>query len=135
MVVKGAAPVDEHFTKGSNYHVLVHKGKMYSATLNQANVSRNNNKYYILQILQSDSNPNTNYFFTKWGRVGNLNSYNEEGPMGVEQAVRLYERKYIDKTNKGSYIEIELNFGDESEGEEKKDEPEQKNTDYAESKL
>ena len=85
---------------------------MYSATLNQSNVSRNNNKYYILQILQSDSNPSQNYFFTKWGRIGNTNSYNEEGPMGIEQAIRFYQKKYNEKTRKGDYIEIELNFGD-----------------------
>lgn len=30
----------------------------------------NNNKYYIIQLLQSDSNPNDFKVFNRWGRVG-----------------------------------------------------------------
>ena len=56
--MKGKVPIDEHFPlPHSNYHVLEYMGKVYSATLNQTNVSHNNNKFYILQVLQSDSNP------------------------------------------------------------------------------
>lgn len=58
IIVKGAAPVDEFFDKGKDFHVLTHQNHIYSATLNQTKVQSNNNKYYILQILQSDRNPN-----------------------------------------------------------------------------
>ena len=30
----------------------------------------NNKKFYILQIIQSDTNPKECFFFTRWGRVG-----------------------------------------------------------------
>ena len=92
--MKGAAPVDEHFFNKDKYHVLVHNNKVYSATLNQTNVSHNNNKYYILQILQSDSNPNTNYFFTRWGRVGTTGQQSCLGPYGISVAIREYDKKY-----------------------------------------
>lgn len=56
-------------------------GKIYSATLNQTNVERNNNKFYLLQILQSDTNPNNCHFFTRWGRVGVPGQNSCNGPM------------------------------------------------------
>jgi poly [ADP-ribose] polymerase len=49
---------------------LVHGGKVYAATLNQTNITNNNNKYYNLQVIQSDKDPNINFFMTRWGRVG-----------------------------------------------------------------
>lgn len=86
--MKGAAPVDEYFDKGKDYHVLVHDGKVYSATLNQSNVSHNNNKYYNLQILQNDKDPNNNYFLTRWGRVGTPGQKSIVGPYTVNVAIR-----------------------------------------------
>lgn len=90
--MKGAAPVDEYFEHKNKdkFHVLVHKDKVYSATLNQTNVSRNNNKYYILQILQSDSDTNCNFFFTRWGRVGAHGQNSCLGPFNINQAISQY---------------------------------------------
>lgn len=88
MIVKGAAPVDEYFDKGKDFHVLVHDTKVYSATLNQSNVSHNNNKYYNLQILQSDKDPNVNYFLTRWGRVGTPGQKSILGPYTINVAIR-----------------------------------------------
>ena len=106
VIVKGTVPVDENFDKGPNFHVLVHKDVVYAATLNQTNIQKNNNKYYIIQIIQSDSNPNQNYFFTRWGRVGKVANFSNEGPYGIDQAIMFYKNKHKDKTKKGDYVEI-----------------------------
>ena len=113
MIVKGAAPVDEHFFDQHKYHVLVHNNHVYSATLNQTNVSNNNNKYYIIQVLQSDANPNTNYLFTRWGRVGSSGQSSNLGPYPITLAISEYQKKYREKHDKGDYREIELNYGED----------------------
>lgn len=107
---KGKVPIDEYCDlKNSNNHVLEHNGKVYSATLNQTNVSHNNNKFYMLQIIQQDSNK-TCYFYTRWGRVGVKGQHSKVGPLSIEAAIREYEKKYREKAHNGDYMEIELNF-------------------------
>ena len=92
---KGKAPIDEHcHLKPTNHHILEHEGKVYSATLNQTSVANNNNKYYILQIIQADSNPNHCYFFTRWGRVGAKGQVSCIGPINIPGAIREYLGKY-----------------------------------------
>jgi len=49
----GGAAVDEHFDV-DNCHVYQAGGVTYSKTLNQSNLARNNNKFYIIQLLESD---------------------------------------------------------------------------------
>jgi hypothetical protein len=44
--------VDPH-VQTKNVKVLVYNGVTYGATLNQTNVQHNNNKFYILQVLES----------------------------------------------------------------------------------
>jgi poly [ADP-ribose] polymerase len=73
---------------------LVHGGKVYSATLNQTNIKNNNNKYYNLQVIQSDKDQNINYFMTRWGRVGTPGQKSIEGPYNVTLAIGLYNSKY-----------------------------------------
>ncbi len=51
VITKGGAAVDSFLPNNSAYRVLVEGGKVYSATLNQANLEDNNNKYYIIQVL------------------------------------------------------------------------------------
>ena len=51
VVTKGGAAVDSKVPGLSNYRVFQEAGKNYSATLNQANMDANNNKFYIVQIL------------------------------------------------------------------------------------
>lgn len=84
----------------------MHQNKVYSATLNQSNIQNNNNKYYIVQILQNDSNSNKTYFFTKWGRIGKVAGTASEGPYTRDQAIVCYRNKYREKTKSGKYIEI-----------------------------
>jgi poly [ADP-ribose] polymerase len=51
--MKGNAPVDQYFSSASTYKVYSDASNTYAKTLNQSNLSANNNKFYILQILQS----------------------------------------------------------------------------------
>ena len=52
--MSGKVPVDPHFTKRAQATVVEHKGVTYASTLNQTNISHNNNKFYMLQILQTN---------------------------------------------------------------------------------
>jgi poly [ADP-ribose] polymerase len=93
--MKGKVPIDDYFTLDkAKFHVLEHQGKVFSATLNQTNVSNNNNKFYIFQVLQSDDNANNNYFFCRWGRVGVPGQVSCGGPMSVMAAVINFNSKY-----------------------------------------
>lgn len=83
--------------------MLVHNNKVYSATLNQTNISNNNNKYYNLQILQSDKDPNVNFFMTRWGRVGTPGQKSIQGPFSINIAISEYNSKFNEKHKKGEY--------------------------------
>lgn len=110
MVVKGKIPVDEFFRNASNVHVLEHNGKVYSATLNQTNMENNNNKYYLIQVLESD-NAKSCWMFTRWGRVGEKGQNACIGPTSREHAMVEYEKKFRDKHVKGEYRELSMNYG------------------------
>ncbi len=73
----------------------------------------NNNKFYILQILQSDTNANNCYFFTRWGRVGVQGQISNVGPNAPTMAINYYQSKLREKTRKGEYREVEMNYDDE----------------------
>lgn len=51
VVTKGGAAVDSLVPNKDQYRVFQEGGKSYSATLNQANMDHNNNKFYIVQVL------------------------------------------------------------------------------------
>lgn len=54
----------------SHSHVLDEGGDdVWDATLNQTNIGQNNNKFFILQLLEDDKTKKYT-FFTRWGRVG-----------------------------------------------------------------
>lgn len=43
----------------------------YNATLNQTNIGHNNNKYYVMQVLEPDNMDGNGYcVWFRWGRVG-----------------------------------------------------------------
>ena len=92
--MKGKVPIDDYFPLSKDqYHVLQHDGKIWSATLNLTNCQNNNNKFYIIQILQSDSNPNHCYFFTRWGRVGAKGQQLNIGVMPISSGIMNYNAK------------------------------------------
>jgi poly [ADP-ribose] polymerase len=74
--------------------------------------------------LQSDTNPNNCYFFARWGRVGVRGQISNQGPTLSMHAINSYLNKLHEKTRKGEYREVEMNYDedDEKKDEEKKDE-------------
>ena len=52
VITKGGAAVDSLVPNKDSYRVYQNGSKIYSATLNQSNLDANNNKFYIIQILQ-----------------------------------------------------------------------------------
>jgi poly [ADP-ribose] polymerase len=88
--------------------------------LNQSNLDHNNNKFYIIQALQSDSSPNEFYLWNRWGRVGVPGQNALFGPLPKERVLQDFEKKFHDKTVKGDYVKIEIAYDDEED--EKKEE-------------
>jgi poly [ADP-ribose] polymerase 2/3/4 len=109
VILKGSVPVDQYFSQPTSFKVLVHNGVTYAKTLNQSNIQNNNNKFYILQILQNESNANHYIFFTRWGRVGVEGQRAEIPCFSVEMAIREFGKKLRDKIS-GGYREVEMNY-------------------------
>ncbi|KAI3690380.1 hypothetical protein L2E82_48404 [Cichorium intybus] len=67
---KGSAVLDQYISDQdkSQYHVLPQGNDIYDATLNQTNVGENNNKFYIIQALESDDGSRF-MVYNRWGRV------------------------------------------------------------------
>lgn len=97
---KGHAVLD-HYLPDSvklQYHVLEAENGIYDAMLNQTNVRDNNNKFYVIQVLESDAG-NRYYVYNRWGRVGVKGQDKLFGPFSVkETAVAEFEAKFQDKT-------------------------------------
>ena len=59
---------------------------VYDALLNQTDIGANKNKYYIIQMLETDASPPTWYAWNRWGRVGEERGMQNalRGPMAKE---------------------------------------------------
>lgn len=80
----------------------------YDCMLNQTNIGHNNNKYYVIQVLQSGGNY---YAWNRWGRVGEPGATALKGPTDLAGAVKDFEKKFQDKTrnkwaNRGSFAAV-----------------------------
>lgn len=115
VILKGSVPVDQYFSQPATFKVMVHMGVTYAKTLNQSNIQNNNNKFYILQILQNETNPNNIILFTRWGRVG-FEGQHAEIPCGSpDAAIHQFSQKLRAKLG-GGYREVEMNYdADEKE--------------------
>jgi len=68
VVTQGGAAVDKLFNV-PNCHVYIDGKEVFTKTLNQSNLDRNNNKFYIIQLLEG-SKKDEYFVFNRWGRVG-----------------------------------------------------------------
>ncbi|WMV43069.1 hypothetical protein MTR67_036454 [Solanum verrucosum] len=97
---KGAAVLDQYLSDEIKalYHVLQQGNDIYDATLNQTNVENNNNKFYIIQVLENDCGGNF-LVYTRWGRVGEKGETKISGPYtSAKDATSEFERKFYEKT-------------------------------------
>ncbi|XP_038054428.1 protein mono-ADP-ribosyltransferase PARP3-like [Patiria miniata] len=67
----------------------------FDCMLNQTNISQNNNKYYVIQLIQSGKNYTV---WTRWGRVGEPGANQMNSFSDVSQAIKAFEKKFQDKT-------------------------------------
>ncbi|XP_042856863.1 poly [ADP-ribose] polymerase 2-like isoform X2 [Penaeus japonicus] len=132
VVVKGRAAVDALCPIAKTSHVYEDGDDIYDCMLNQTNIEFNNNKYYLIQLLQSDTG-NTYSVWMRWGRVG-ANGQNSLQPCGsdLEKAKTIFCNKFCNKTKndwherhsfekvKGKYDLLEMDYSDG------KDEPDSK---------
>jgi poly [ADP-ribose] polymerase len=108
------APVDPEF-KRSGYHVYCNAGTIYAKTLNLSNIGGNNNKFYILQVLENDAK-NRYITFFRWGRVGTPGAQSTTSCSNVTKAINLFNKKLSAK--KCKYTEIDIVHEDELTPEE-----------------
>src|SRR5437764_5298152 len=67
----------------------------WDAMLNQTNIGANNNKYYVIQLVESGSKF---YTWTRWGRVGEPGQNALLGNGTLEDPKKCFEPKFRDKT-------------------------------------
>uniref|UniRef100_A0A671UHW0 Poly [ADP-ribose] polymerase n=1 Tax=Sparus aurata TaxID=8175 RepID=A0A671UHW0_SPAAU len=89
--VKGKRKVDEHCSLSGSGEVY----EDYDCMLNQTNIGHNNNKFYIIQIIQADDGY---YSWNRWGRVGELGQHKLSKMDKLESAIKDFEKKFKDKT-------------------------------------
>lgn len=112
----GKAPVDEHCPNKAELQVTTAFGTTYSKTLNQSNINNNNNKFYIMQILETLASPKKYFVFFRWGRIGHKGSkklvkYNND----LASSISDFEDKLHNKTVEGSYVELNLAYSDDED--------------------
>ncbi|AWP02879.1 putative poly [Scophthalmus maximus] len=90
---RGKRKVDEHSHGATSGAGEVHED--YDCMLNQTNVGDNNNKFYVIQVIQ---NKNVYYSWTRWGRVGEVGQSKPKTFNKPEDAVKDFEKKFKDKT-------------------------------------
>ncbi|XP_062511613.1 poly [ADP-ribose] polymerase 2-like isoform X2 [Corticium candelabrum] len=99
VVFQGRAPVDSLCTsKQSKAHVYYDAVDVWDTMLNQTNLKNNNNKFYIIQLLEENSKRSYSVWM-RWGRVGfsGQNSLVECGS-DIDRAKQVFEKKFFDKT-------------------------------------
>ncbi|XP_075893166.1 protein mono-ADP-ribosyltransferase PARP3 [Nelusetta ayraudi] len=113
--------------KVEDYSGLSDSGEVhgdYACMLNQTNIGNNNNKFYVIQIIQEKK---TFYSWNRWGRVGDVGQHKLTEFKKVEDAIKDFEKKFKDKTknnwsdrenfipHKGKYTLIEVDGEQDTE--------------------
>eukprot|EP00057_Strongylocentrotus_purpuratus_P027635 XP_011682109.1 PREDICTED: poly [ADP-ribose] polymerase 2 [Strongylocentrotus purpuratus] len=107
------APVDPECVQmmGKTQVFMDSTSAMYDAMLNQTNLKNNNNKYYVLQLLE-ETNRKWYHVWFRWGRVGNKGQSNLVNcGTDLEKAKSTFEQKFWDKTknewmNRDSFVKV-----------------------------
>ncbi|CAK4501297.1 unnamed protein product [Aphanomyces euteiches] len=100
----------------------------YTTDLMQTNLGANNNKFYIIQLLQSSSTK-TYHVFTRWGRLGEVGQQNLANcGNDLDKAIAQFQKKFKDKTTNdwgsrdafvkhgGKYQLVELDTSETGDG-------------------
>ncbi|GAU96892.1 hypothetical protein RvY_08263-2 [Ramazzottius varieornatus] len=98
VVLKSQAPVDELCALANTCHVYCEGPDVWDVALNQTAINTNNNKYYIIQLLEHDSQKEY-HVYQRWGRVG-LPGQQSTVNCGssLESAKKQFSKKFFEKT-------------------------------------
>lgn len=126
------AKVDSYCCQlASNGHVV----DDFDCMLNQTNIGYNNNKYYVIQVIESAGRY---YSWNRWGRVGEPGANALKGPTTRDSAIADFKKKFQDKTkNKwderdnfkahpGKYTLLEMGEDDEDDDDDSTPQQQQK---------
>ncbi|CAF3595748.1 unnamed protein product [Rotaria sp. Silwood1] len=93
--VAGQAPVDaECKTLIGKVHVYTENKDIFDCMLNQTNIGNNNNKFYLIQLLE-DNNSKKYHVWLRWGRVGYTGqTYLESFGGNLDNAKRVFCQKH-----------------------------------------
>ncbi|XP_062517252.1 protein mono-ADP-ribosyltransferase PARP3-like [Corticium candelabrum] len=121
---KRTAKIDQHCYLASRAQAAVVDD--YDCMLNQTNIGHNNNKYYVIQLINCLG---SYYVWNRWGRVGESGQNAMKEAFGdLNKAVKEFEKKFKDKTKNdwsarhkftpapGKYTLIEMDDEDEDDG-------------------
>ncbi|XP_033838942.1 poly [ADP-ribose] polymerase 2 [Periophthalmus magnuspinnatus] len=99
VVMKGKAPVDtECKAKLGKAHVYSEGKDVYDVMLNQTNLQFNNNKFYLIQLLEDDVSQSFSVWM-RWGRVGKVGQNSLTSCGGdLLKAKDVFKKKFLDKT-------------------------------------
>ncbi|EHA99222.1 Poly [ADP-ribose] polymerase 2 [Heterocephalus glaber] len=99
LLLKGKAPVDPECTaKVGKAHVYCEGDDVYDVMLNQTNLQFNNNKYYLIQLLEDDAQRNFSVWM-RWGRVGKMGQHSlVTCSADLTKAKEIFQKKFLDKT-------------------------------------
>ncbi|XP_024617108.1 poly [ADP-ribose] polymerase 2 isoform X2 [Neophocaena asiaeorientalis asiaeorientalis] len=99
LLLKGKAPVDPECTaKVGKAHVYCEGNDVYDVMLNQTSLQFNNNKYYLIQLLEDDAQRNFSVWM-RWGRVGKMGQHSLAACSGdLNKAKEIFQKKFLDKT-------------------------------------
>ncbi|XP_077414565.1 poly [ADP-ribose] polymerase 2 isoform X2 [Vanacampus margaritifer] len=99
VVMKGKAPVDvECKAKLGKAHVYSEGADVYDVMMNQTNLQVNNNKYYLIQLLEDDT-AKVFSVWMRWGRVGKVGQSSLTYCGGdLLKAKDIFKKKFLDKT-------------------------------------
>ncbi|CAF1048972.1 unnamed protein product [Adineta ricciae] len=102
--VVGKVPVDAECTSMlDKAHVYCQDDDVFDCMLNQTNVGNNNNKFYLIQLLEENSCKKY-YVWLRWGRVGYTGQNNlEHFGCDLDEAKRFFCQKFSDKTKNDFY--------------------------------
>ncbi|KZV95622.1 PARP-domain-containing protein [Exidia glandulosa HHB12029] len=98
VVKRGAAPVDPASSYVHTHQVLSADGDVWDGMLNQTDLGKNANKFYVLQLLHPIGNSSNCILYTRWGRVGENGSNQTKGPWPVSMAINEFKKQFKAKT-------------------------------------
>ncbi|EJD55242.1 PARP-domain-containing protein [Auricularia subglabra TFB-10046 SS5] len=98
VVKRGAAPVDPMSSFVHSHQVYSSDGEVWDAMLNQTDLNKNANKFYVIQLLHPVGNNSHCTLFTRWGRVGENGQTQQKGPFASSVAINEFKKQFKAKT-------------------------------------